>query len=113
MKRLLIGFTVISALTWAPAFAQQVIAVKDLGAKCDGTTDDAPAIQKANDSLTAGGTVRLPAATCFIGATTINLGSNVTLQGEGQGKSIISSNGGDRSQLKASNKTNVMIRDLT
>jgi len=69
-----------------------VFNVKDsaYGAKGDGTTNDAPAIQAAIDAANAagGGTVYLPAGTYLVKAK-LELQSNVTLQGAGWAASIV------------------------
>jgi hypothetical protein len=110
LKRLLIALTL--SILACSASAQEVN-IKLFGAKCDGATNDAAAIQGAVNSLTSGGTVRVPRGNCSIGASTINLGSNVTLQGEGMGASYILASSGDVSQIKATSKTKVAVRDLT
>src|ERR1051326_84755 len=60
------------------------IDVPTFGALCDGTTDDRAAIQKAVDSLTAGGTVPLPYNAAGVGAAPVlAVASHVTLTGTG------------------------------
>ena len=65
--------------TWAADLPTSVCDVMRHGAKADGTTNDAPAIQKAIDSCAAsGGMVFFPAGNYLSG--TIVLKSNVTLR---------------------------------
>jgi hypothetical protein len=66
--------------------------VQDFGAKGDGVTDDEPALQAALDYVASkgGGVVYLPAGTYGI-ARPIVLRSNVHLNGDGYGKSIVRS----------------------
>ena len=67
----------------------QVINVKALGAKCDGTTNDASAIQSAfNTASSTNGTVYFPAGTC-VSNSIILVGSNTHVTGAGQGVSIV------------------------
>ena len=60
------------------------------GAKGDGTTNDAPAIQAAIDAANGagGGTVYLPAGTYLVKAK-LELQSNVTLKGAGWAATIV------------------------
>jgi hypothetical protein len=69
--------------------AADVVNVKSFGAKCDGTTNDAPAIQAAIDSLTFGGTIQLPRGVCRI-ASTVTLANkrSVSLIGMGAGHEL-------------------------
>jgi polygalacturonase len=56
--------------------------VKDVGARCDGATDDTASIQNAIDQIAAtGGTVLIPAGTCMVNAVTrLNLKSHMTFK---------------------------------
>jgi hypothetical protein len=60
----------------------EIISVKDFGAKGDGTTNDRPSFQSAHDALPAGGgTIHCPAGTYLIGrviGTNDNWGFNIT-----------------------------------
>lgn len=71
----------------APATAaapSSTVSVKDFGAKGDGVTDDAPAIQAAVDSLpTSGGTVFVPAGDYRLGDSIVIGHDNITLTGQG------------------------------
>ncbi len=64
----------------SPALSAEVLSVMDFGAKADGVTNDAAAIQKAIDAAAAagGGVVLLPPGNYLTG--TIHLKSNVTLR---------------------------------
>ena len=75
---------------YAKYVAQPIYNVKGYGAKGDGTTDDATAIQSAIDAAGAsgGGTVYIPKGTYLIG-TTLNLPSNVHVLGEGKDVTIL------------------------
>jgi hypothetical protein len=66
---------------------QQYVSIKDFGAIGDGTTNDATAIQAAIDavSTSGGGQVLVPAGDYSISTTTINMATNVSLVGQGQG----------------------------
>ncbi|MDH1726104.1 hypothetical protein N5E37_07830 [Acinetobacter johnsonii] len=69
------------------------VSVKDYGAKGDGVTDDTTAIQAAVDAMAIkGGNLFLPAGRYII-TKSITWRSNVSLYGEGAGKSIIASKG--------------------
>lgn len=64
------------------------IDVSSYGAKGDGLTDDAEAIQRAIDARPAGGTITFPAGTYVI-SSPLHLTSNLSLVGS-EGRSIIS-----------------------
>jgi hypothetical protein len=67
----------------APTAASRV-SVKDFGARGDGITDDAPAIQAALDSVPAGGgTVLVPAGDYRLGRTLVISHDRTTFTGEG------------------------------
>lgn len=75
--------------------------VRHYGAKCDGTTDDGPAIQSAIDAAIAdgGGTVLLGKGTMLVGSTLYLHGDGVDLIGQGRYRSTLRSNTGDILQL--------------
>ena len=110
MKRM--GWCVVMAAVTCGSVAELSAAerarvnVRDFGAVADGKTDDAPAFQKAIDSLgTAGGTVHAPAGTYFLGMQgkvkvacpapqdyvgfAVRLQSGVTLTGDGPGATVL------------------------
>lgn len=58
------------------------VSARNFGAKGDGVTDDTAAIQKALDSLTAGGVVNLPSGRYLLSAS-LKVPTGVTLLGEG------------------------------
>lgn len=68
--------------------ARDTVHVKDFGAKCDGTTNDAVTIQKAIDyaqNSSVRRRVLLPGGVCKITATlSITANSHITLEGEGR-----------------------------
>ncbi|NNU89754.1 glycosyl hydrolase family 28-related protein [Anoxybacillus sp. CHMUD] len=65
-----------------------VVNVKSFGAKGDGVTNDAPAIQNAINSLTNGGIVYIPPGTYLIG-TSLTVPSNITIRGAGMDVTIL------------------------
>lgn len=56
--------------------------VKDYGAKCDGTTNDAAAFQAAHDAISFG-TIYMPAGTCVINSNINVTKDNITWTGTG------------------------------
>lgn len=64
------------------------ISVKDFGAVGDGATDDTAAIQRALDSLPAGGTLTLPTGTFNI-AGTLSIFENRSLSGSNRGATTL------------------------
>ena len=78
MKRIQALLFLLAWCTWAADVPSSVCDVMSHGAKADGKTNDAPAIQKAIDACAAsGGMVYFPAGNYLSG--TITLKSNVTL----------------------------------
>jgi hypothetical protein len=75
------GFERLTLLSSVTAYT---VSVKDFGAKGDGITDDAPAIQAALDSVPAGGgTVLVPAGDYRLGESLVISHDGTTLTGEG------------------------------
>lgn len=88
--------------------APQVINVRQRGAKGDGATDDATAVQAAINTLSSGGGILFfPTGTYVIGSTITIPGSNIVI--EGQNATI---NGGARA-FSITGKKNITIRSLT
>lgn len=83
---------------------------KQYGAKGDGITDDAAAIQRAVDSLISGGTILFPPGVYLI-SSPIQLPSNVIVQGSGAA-TVIKLASGDMNGFFANAKTNITVRDL-
>jgi parallel beta-helix repeat protein len=91
---------------------------RDFDVKCDGSTNDTPAIQAAFNAITAPNVVaQFPAGTCLV-ATTVNGHSNMTLQGRGAGVTTIKQP--DLTQMAATGliafptgTTNVTISGIT
>lgn len=75
-----------------------------------GVTDSTVAIQAALTSLTSGGTLIIPPGTYKI-TDTLNVPSNVVVEGVGDG-TVIKLSSGDMSGFLVASKTNVTIRDL-
>ena len=63
--------------------------VRTFGAKGDGKTDDAPAIQAAIDACPQAGTVLVPEGHWLVQSSPLRLRSGITLQGHGQRSVII------------------------
>lgn len=99
MKRLaalLLALSIALALAF-PAFGagSSVFDIRTYGAKCDGVTDDATAIQAAltaAGALTNGGTVQVPAGDCMVKAA-LTKAANVRLIGAGMFASILRCDG--------------------
>tara|TARA_R100000353_G_scaffold164246_1_gene124945 strand:+ start:125 stop:1606 length:1482 start_codon:yes stop_codon:yes gene_type:complete len=72
---------------------QDVVSVKDFGAKGDGSTDDAVAIQAAIDSVSSGGIIFFPKGTYIIG-TELGIRSNNTLVGANRYDSVLKTKAG-------------------
>ncbi|MDE2022542.1 MAG: right-handed parallel beta-helix repeat-containing protein [Patescibacteria group bacterium] len=68
-----------------------IVSVKDFGAKGDGVTDDTTSIQTALTALTSGGTLYFPAGTYVISAALSITNSNVSLVGAGKSTKILTS----------------------
>jgi hypothetical protein len=65
------------------------VACAPYNARCDGVTNDAPAINAAVAAAEAtGGVVQLPAGTCQI-ESSIEIGATLTFRGRGRGRSIL------------------------
>jgi polygalacturonase len=100
-----------------PISLSSVIDVRRFGAKGDGTTDDAAAIQAAIDSATAtGADVQIPAGTFIIG-TTLSLPGGVSgkggiLRGAGSQASVLKLKNGANTDLLATAGTYWTIRNL-
>ncbi len=101
LVRALGALSLLAALaTASPASAALSVDVTQLGARCDGVTDDTAAFQTARNKVNAagGGTITLPAnATCLIradaagiGTATALVGSNTTLRAATHGWSLFS-----------------------
>ena len=70
-----------------------VVSVKDFGAKGDGSTDDAVAIQAAIDSVSSGGIIFFPKGIYIIG-TSLGIRSNNTLVGANRYDSVLKTKAG-------------------
>lgn len=88
-----------------------IVSVKDFGARGDGVTDDTAAIQAA---VNTGKNVIIPEATNYYYTTaTINLLSNQIISGEGAKSQIrISNSVATNNVIAATNRSNVVVRDL-
>ncbi len=91
-----------------------VVNVLDYGVVGDGTTDDTTAIQTALDKT---GTIYFPAGTYKI-TSALNISSNSTLMGDGKEKTVLyfykaSNPASDEFMLKAEDKTNITVKNLT
>ena len=69
---------------WQSASAAPVFNAKSFGARCNGTGDDYPALQRAEQAAfrAGGGTVYIPAGSCRV-SSGIAMDSNVSLKGAG------------------------------
>lgn len=91
-----------------PAWAR-VYKVGRYGARCNGTSDDTSAVQKAIGAAqkAAGGIVRIPIGTCLVKGTLRVTRDNIRLAGEGRGSRLLFANrsrdgiaiGGEKSQI--------------
>jgi Pectate lyase superfamily protein len=87
--------------------------VRVVGAKGDGVTDDAPAIQRAIDQAAAGDTVTLPPGTYMV-RSTIDLHSGVTLAGTpGQSTLVMPAQAKTAFILAGSGLRDVTLRGLS
>ena len=104
--------------------AAQVYNVATYGAKGDGTTDDAPAIQNAINAAKSagGGVVYLPAGTyrlytartvdADLGAN-VELFDNITVKGAGPASTVVVADRDYASAFGAIRRSNVTVQDLT
>ncbi|TAK84358.1 MAG: hypothetical protein EPO20_14825 [Betaproteobacteria bacterium] len=109
-------FVVLAALvlgTGNIAAAPSEVSVETYGAKCDTTTDDIAAINKAVTAVTtSGGIVKLPARTCKTSAT-ITLPTGVVLRGSSKTGTIIKPTGSGFHAITISSATDFAIEYLT
>lgn len=68
-----------------PSSQGVMVSIKEYGAKVDGSTDDANAVETALASVPAGSIVFVPAGTTLLSRNIYSTRSNVTLQGTGAG----------------------------
>lgn len=90
---------------------QEILSVKDFGAKGDGSTDDAAAILAALTACTPYGTVIFPAGTYVIGSQINIPQSNITI--DGQGATLVAKAAVNfEYMLLGTNLTNVTVKNL-
>jgi parallel beta-helix repeat protein len=93
----------------------RVYNIKDYGATGDGAADDTSAFAAAISAAANGGTVFVPPGTYIVDpSTSINITSNITLQGAGNGSVIKVKDNSDvlNNLIKVESQNNVTIRDL-
>lgn len=116
---------IINVLNAAPAMAQKVVNARDFGAKGDGRTDDAVAINKAWDkAIKANLPLFIPAGTYIVSSNIIvpalQANSEVVLMGEGKNTILKRKDGSVSSNLSivvfninnASGNVNITIKDI-
>lgn len=90
------------------------VTAASVGAKCDGVTDDAPAIQGLINSFAAtGGTILFPAGNCVIASSLVISNSGTTLRGQGRDSSTLTYTGTTFGIVYNGSIENVAIIDLT
>ncbi len=97
----LIALTIATALSTVPARADAptgYVSVKDYGAKCDGTSDDTAAFQKAVNSTHP---IAVPDGTCLLNGA-VNLKAGTIFKGTGMSRSIL---------LQGTSSTGMLLAD--
>lgn len=88
------------------------VSIEDYGALCNGTTDDAAALQAAINDTTVG-TIHLPAKRIKIGAVTIPTGRIVNIVGEGFKTVLVPASGSQGFMLKVQGGPFCQIVNIT
>lgn len=95
----------------------KIISAKDFGAKGDGSTDDATAINAGLTAINAagGGRLFLSPGTYIIGSAINYPGNNISLEGAGQGHTIIKAKNGAAFEymITAASRTSIGLSNLT
>lgn len=87
--------------------------VRTYGAKCDGTTDDASAINSAVIAAKSGNVIKLPAGTCTINSPIVLNKTNLTLQGAGKNATTLVNTSTSSSGPISMSADSLVVRDLT
>jgi Pectate lyase superfamily protein len=115
VRSLVVGVVVFASLLTvsgqAEAQGQYEVAASEFGAKCDGATDDGPALNAALASLPAGGLLRIPAGTCMT-SQTLTASAFTTIAGYGWSSVLKALPGMSGYFIAILGKDRVTVRDL-
>ena len=112
LSLLAVGLLTTGLCLAGPAMAESTFNIRDFGAKGDGVTDDAAAIQAAINACTPGDTLLVPAGTYLI-YSTVYPKSNMTILGTGASSVIRFQGGTDYSWvIWAKDCSNLTLRDF-
>lgn len=90
-----------------------VVDVRSYGAKCDGVSDDASAINSAIISSKSGSVIKLPAGTCTINSPIVLNRTNLTFEGAGKNATTLVNTSTSTTGPISISADSVVVRDLT